>query len=155
MEKEFKDVSSDVRLSIDKDGHWFHNEQEITHPGVIRAFQRALKCDSGGRHAIIIEGEICMVDVSDAPLVASTLRDADDKFLLVLYGGDTCELEASSLRIGPDNALYANGPNGLVIKLSRAAHNLLAQFIEEDDQGFLLRTMARAYRIASNGLDQG
>lgn len=147
MESKTRDINSDVRLKIDKDGRWYYGEQEITHPGVLKAFQSALSCDEHGIHTVTIDNEICTVEVCDAPLIALTLREDSQGFLLILAAGEIHRLNPLSLKIGLSGAFYADGPRGLEIKFSRAAHNLLALSIEDDGSNYLLKIATQTYRL--------
>ena len=149
MESKTRDVSSDVRLKIDKDGRWYYGEQEITHPGVLKAFQSALSCDEHENHTVAIDNEVCTVEVCDAPLIAVSLRgDSHNGFLLLLNSGETVDLNPRNLAIGPNGVLYTRTEMNILIKFGRQTQAQLAPDIFERGDSFALKSAGQTYIIS-------
>ncbi|OPZ59611.1 MAG: hypothetical protein BWY87_00918 [Deltaproteobacteria bacterium ADurb.Bin510] len=150
MKNDVIDVSASVSLSIDREGRWYYDGQEIIHPRVLETFRQGLRCDSDGRHFIEIGGEICSVAVADAPFVVTTLRgDCQQGLRLVLNSGETVRLDPSRLRLGAGGAFYTEIRDGLQARFTRAAHALLAQEVFELEDGYALEIEGRIYRLAA------
>lgn len=136
-EKEsMRDVTPWCRISIDREGRWFYDGQEIVNPGVLQAFHQALERCGDGRYRIVLNQEICYVEVEDTPFVVLSVRgDKTQGFTLILNSGHVHALDPATLCIGKDNIMYARLANGMPVRLSRPAYYILATAMEEDPDG--------------------
>jgi uncharacterized protein len=133
-----RDVSANTRIRIDKDGRWFYEENEIIHPTILKLFCDSLETDGYGRYRIIVENELCYIDVEDAPFIVRTIRgDSECGLELLLNNQRTEPLDPETLFIGCDNIMYARLANGIPVKFSRAAYYHLALMMEENETGFI------------------
>ena len=148
-ERQLRDVSSSTRICIDKDGRWFYEGSEIIHPTILKIFCDSLEMDGNGRYRIIVENELCYIEVEDAPFIVRTLRgDCDCGITLVLNSLASEELDPESLFFGRDNILYARLRSGIPVKFSRAAYYQLAMMLEESDNGdFILKVKGKEYIV--------
>lgn len=148
-EEVLRDVTAWCRIRIDREGTWFYEGQPIINPGVLQAFHQALQLCDDGRYRIVLDRELCYVEVEDTPFVAISLRgDNAAGFTLVLNSGAICALAPETLRIGADNVMYAQLSNGMPIRLSRAVYHALGMTMEEGpDGGFTLAVGDQIYLI--------
>lgn len=118
-----RDVTDSCRIRIDKEGKWFYEDREIVNPVVLLAFCNALEKDDQGRYRIILQSEICYVEVEDTPFVVASIRgDQDTELLTLLNTGDIHKLDPNTLSIGKDNVMYCLLPDGMKVRFTRAAY---------------------------------
>ncbi|HEY9162590.1 MAG TPA: DUF1285 domain-containing protein [Desulfomonilia bacterium] len=142
-----RDVSATTRIRIDREGRWFYEDSEIIHPMVLKVFCDALEIDDQGRYRIIVENELCHIDVEDAPFIVRTIRgDCEHGLELLLNNHRTAPLDPGTLFFGRDNILYARLADGIVVKFSRAAYYQLALMMEENENGGIcLKVKEKSY----------
>jgi hypothetical protein len=152
-----RDVTESCKISIDKDGKWFYHGQEIVNPLVLEYFCNALEKDEQGRYRIVLEQEMCYLEVEDTPFVVATLRGEPETGLSVLLNtGLLYELNPETICIGDNNVMYCTLPHGMKVRFSRAAYYILALMMEEDDQGdIILKMEDKIYRISQSGSGEG
>jgi hypothetical protein len=145
--RNLRDVSANTKIRIDKDGRWFYEESEIIHPTILKLFCDSLEIDEQGRYRIIVENELCYIDVEDAPFIVRIIRgDCECGFELFLNNLHTEPLDPETLFFGCDNIMYARLANGIVVKFSRAAYYQLALMMEENEAGGIcLRVKGKSY----------
>jgi uncharacterized protein len=148
-----RDVTESCRISINKEGKWFYQGREIVNPMVLEYFCNALEKDEQGRYRIVLEQEMCYLEVEDTPFVVASMRGEPETGLSVLLNtGSLYDLDPDTLCIGDDNVMYCTVPHGIKVRFSRAAYYLLALMMEEDDQGDIILKMGnRIYRMAHAG----
>ena len=71
------------RLRIDRDGLWYHEDQEVTHEGILATLRDGLLRDAEG-HYLQIGSVRVPVEVDDAPLVVIRAED-DAELRLALH----------------------------------------------------------------------
>ena len=149
---DMKDVTEACKIRIDKEGKWYYYGSEIVNPLVLGYFCNALEKDEDGRYRIILEQEMCYLDVEDTPFVVAALRGEPETGLsLLLNTGDLYQLDPETLCIGEANVMYCILPNGMRVRFSRAAYYLLALIMEEDEEGnIVLKVGGRAYIISNS-----
>lgn len=145
--KKLRDVSAGTRIRIDSEGRWYYEDSEIIHPTVLKVFCDALEIDEQGRYRIIVENELCYIDVEDAPFIVRTIRgDCDCGLELLLNNHRTAPLDPGTLYFGCDNVLYARLEGGITVKFSRAAYYQLALMMEENESGDIcLKVKEKSY----------
>lgn len=145
-----RDVTDSCRIRIDKEGTWFYEDREIVNPVVLLAFCNALEKDDQGRYRIVLQSEICYVDVEDTPFVVASIRGEQDTELLTLLNtGDIHKLDPHTLSVGEGNVMYCLLPDGMKVRFTRAAYYQLAMMMEEDGAGgIVLKMGGKVYRIS-------
>ena len=137
-------------ISIDREGEWFHENRPIIHRDILQLFFEHLHRDHWGRYLITWKGQVCEVDVEDAPLVVkrTELRTADNgrqEVAITLSDRRTETLDLSSLRTGENHVLYCSVRQGtLDARFSRPAYYQFAELLEWDEG-------AGIFRIRLNG----
>src|SRR3990170_3132320 len=136
------------RLRVDRDGDWFDDGVEVTHPGVLASLRRGLRRDARG---YFIQTRVRIpVEVEDAPFVATRLERRGAALHVILNDGSEEDVDAATLRIGTGDVPYCAVKGGAFeARLSRAAaHQLLAlaEWDEATGQG-TLRLDGSAYAL--------
>lgn len=146
------DVTESCKIRIDKEGKWYYHGSEIVNPLVLEYFCKALEKDDGGRYRIILEQEMCYLDIEDTPFVVASLRGEPETGLSILLNtGVLHDLDPETLCIGEANVMYCTLANGMRIRFSRAAYYILALMMEEDEQGdIVLKIGSTAYTISNS-----
>lgn len=154
---ELRDVTDTCRLRIDKEGKWYYKGSEIVNPLIFELFCEALEMDEEGRYRIVLEHEMCYVEVEDTPFVVVSLRgELDTGLSLLLNTKKLCRFDPGALCFGDGNVMYCTLPDGMKVRFSRAAYYMLAHMMEEDGEGnIVLKLKDRVYRIAPAGPEEG
>jgi hypothetical protein len=64
----------DSHMRIARDGTWFHEDEPIRRPAMVRLFASLLRCEPDGQHVLVTPAEKLDIAVEDAPFVAVELR---------------------------------------------------------------------------------
>lgn len=139
-----------VGIRLDREGRFWHEGAEITHPGLRRALLRWIDVrPEDGRHILRLdETRYAYVDVDDAPLLVVSVRWSDGRAMIALNDETEEELDYASLRVGDDDAMYCTARGGtLEARLTTPAYYALSENIEESDGGFALRAGERVFAI--------
>ena len=121
------------RLRIDREGDWRHEDEAVTHEGILANLRGNLRVDAEG-HYLQIGPVRVAVDVEDAPFVI--LRVERDGECLVLTVNDLSRepLAPGTLRFGAGGIPYCRVKDGrFEARLSRAATYQLLQHVEYDE----------------------
>ena len=147
-----KDVTEACKIRIDKEGKWYYHGSEIVNPLVLGYFCNALEKDDEGRYRIILEQEMCYLDVEDTPFVVASIKGNPETGLsLLLNTGDLHDLDPETLCVGDANVMYCTLPDGMSVRFSRAAYYILALMMEEDEEdNIVLKVGGRAYIISNS-----
>jgi hypothetical protein len=136
------DASPSLKLVIDKEGRWFQNGAEITHPEIYRFFNQLLEKSPDGGYLVRMGREICRVEVEDAPFVVKRLIENNQAQLLLELNDDTQEpFDPKAFWIGEHNIPYCRVKNGTFhARFSRPAYYQLARYIitDENEKEFFL-----------------
>jgi hypothetical protein len=139
MSQELRDVTDSCRIRIDKEGRWYYEGNEIINPMVLRAFCQALQKDEHGRYRIVMEPEVCYVEVEDTPFVVSGIRgDQQVGLYLRLNTLETFPLDPTRISIGENNVMYVTLPDGTKVRFTRPAYYSLALMMEEDENDMIV-----------------
>jgi hypothetical protein len=141
-------------IRLDREGRFWHEGAEITHPGLRRAFLRWLDRLEDGRPILRLdEHRYAYVDVEDAHLLVVSARWQGDRALVILNDGSEEELDYDSVRISPDHALYCAVRRGaLEARVTTPAYYVLAERIvpdAADERAFVLCAGGRRFAIGA------
>ena len=139
------------RLRIDRDGGWFHEDEEVTHEGILASLQAALEVDATG-HFIQIGPVRVPVEVADAPFSVVRLEPEGDGFTLTLNDLTREPLDPGSLRLEAGEVPYCRVKGGRFdARFSRAAAWQLLQHVEAGAAGApaTIQVGGRAYALGS------
>jgi uncharacterized protein len=140
-----------AKLSFRSDGHWYADDEPVTHERLARLFSRYVRRKPSGSCEIWIDERYhADVEVEDTLYVVSALEtDAHGTFRVELNDGTTEPLDPTSLVVGRNNVLYCGVKNGAErARFLRSAYYQLANFVEEVSPGrFALRCGATSHSI--------
>ncbi len=130
-------VKSGIRL--DRDGAFWHDDERITHPAIVRAFRDGLERAPDGRYLVRFGFDWAYITVEDAPyVVARVLGAPGGKLLARLEGGAEEPLDVTTLARGPEGVLYARVKGDHRARFSRQAQADLAPWLVEEGDRYLL-----------------
>jgi hypothetical protein len=138
---EHKPYLEKCMIFIDKEGNWFYQGNPIIHPSILSFFYENLRRDQWGRYVIQWRGQVCEVDVEDAPFVVQRVEVRQDganqeQFIAVtLNDGSVERLNLDTLRVGESSVPYCAVKGGqFEARFLRQSYYQLTQLIEFDDQ---------------------
>jgi hypothetical protein len=109
------------RLRIDREGEWFHEDEEVTHEGILASLRQGLQVDPAG-HFLQIGPVRVPVQVEDAPFSVVRFEVDGDGFALVLNDGNREALDPATLRLRAGDVPYCRVKGGrFEARFSRAA----------------------------------
>ncbi len=122
------------RLHIDREGGWFAEEGEITHPGILDNLRQNLCVDQDG-HFLQAGPVRVPVDVEDTPFVVVRVEREDPGLILTLNDLTREALHPETLGMGEGQVPRCRVKNGRFdARFSRAATYQLLQLVEYDEQ---------------------
>ena len=121
------------RLRIDRDGVWFHDEVEVTHPGIIANLRDNLRVDEGG-HFLQIGPARVPVEVADTPFVVERVEALGDGLTATLNDLTREPVALDTLRVDERAIPRCRVKEGRFdARLSRAATYQLLQHVQPDE----------------------
>jgi hypothetical protein len=122
------------RLRIDRDGTWFAEDGEVTHPGLLANLRGNLRVDQAGHYLQVGPARV-PVEVEDAPLVVVRVELGEDGATVALSDETREALALDTLRLGPGEIPYCRVKEGrFEARFSRAATWELLQRMEHDER---------------------
>ena len=141
------------KISFRRDGNLYTDEERIDNPRIALLFSKSIQQNPDGSYFLKVGDERAAISVEDTPYVVRTLED-DGKggFTMLLNDDEREPLDASTLQVGGDNALYARVKDGRFrARFLRNAYYHLADRLESDDAGrFFLNLSGVRHPIAPN-----
>jgi len=137
------------RLSINREGEWLHEGEEITHPGILANLRSNLRHDEAGYFIQTGPARI-PVEVADTPYVVTRVEARGHALQLTLNDGTQEPLDPTTLRFAPGEIPYCRVKDGRwEARLSRAAAWELGQLVEYDETTgeTILRLGGAAHRL--------
>ena len=117
-------------------------ESEIIHPEIYRLFTGMLEKTADGAYRVRFGGEVCRVEVEDAPFVVKFVdEEAEGRIVIQLNDGSREPLDPESFWIGGANVPYCKVKGGeFHARFSRPAYYQVARYIisGEDENAFFL-----------------
>ena len=134
------------KLRVDRNGDWFDDDVQVTHPGILDNLRGNLRRDDDG---YFIQTRVRIpVTVEDVPWVVTRLERRGETLHGVLNDGTTETIDAATMRIGAEDVPYCAVKGGqFEARLSRAATFQLWALAEADSGGDVLRLGARTYPL--------
>ena len=98
------------RLRITSDGEWIHDDEEVTHPGILANLRGNLRRDAQG---YFIQTRVRIpVEVEDVPWVVTLVERRGDGLHAVLNDGSREDVDPGSLRMSADGVPYCAVKSG-------------------------------------------
>lgn len=121
------------RLRIDREGAWFAEDGEVTHPGILANLRQNLRVDQDG-HFLQIGPLRVPVEVEDAPFVVVRVEREEPELVLTLNDLTREALRPETLGMGPAQVPYCRVKDGRFgARFSRPATYQLLQLVEYDE----------------------
>jgi uncharacterized protein len=109
------------RLRIDRDGVWYHEDEEVTHTGILGNLASALDVEDG-RHFLQLGPVRIPVEVADTPFVVIRVERAPGGLRATLSDLSQEPLDPTTLRLAAGDVPYCRVKGGrFEARLSRAA----------------------------------
>ena len=122
------------RLRIGRDGEWFHDDEEVTHPGILENLRSALAADDTG-HYVSVGPVRVPVEVEDTPFVVLRVEAEGEQLVLTLNDLSREPLAIDTLSFDAQGVPRCRVKAGRFgARLSRAATHQLLEHVEHDDQ---------------------
>jgi len=123
------------RLRIDRDGGWFHDDDEVLHEGILESLRQGLEVDAAG-HFLQIGPVRVPVEVEDAPFSVVRLEADGEGFVLTLNDMSREPLDPATLRLGVLDAPYCRVKGSrFEARFTRAAAWQLLQHVVPGEAG--------------------
>lgn len=118
------------RLRIDRDGAWFHEDEEVTHEGILANLRENLQIDEQGHHLRI--GPVRVpVEVEDTPFVIVRVEREGDALFVIRNDLGREPLAVDTLTIDARGVPRCRVQDGrFTARLDRAATYQLLQHVE-------------------------
>ena len=138
------------RLTVNRDGEWFHEGEEITHPGILANLRGNLRRDEAGY--FVQAGPVRIpVEVADTPFVVIRVEADSPALRLTLNDGTQELLDPATLRLAVGEVPYCRVKDGqFEARLSRAAAYQLGRLVEYDERTgqAVLHLGGKAHRLS-------
>ena len=136
-------------LRIDRDGDWYDEGIQVTHPGILANLRSTLKKDPEG---FFIQTRVRIpVRVDDAPWVVTRFERRGETLHALLNDGSDERVDPATVRLGPGEVPYCTVKSGAFeARFSRAATFqllALADYDEASGRG-ALKLAGREYPLA-------
>jgi hypothetical protein len=119
-------------LRVDRDGDWYDEGVQITHPGILANLRGNIRRDAAG---YFIQTRVRIpVNVDDVPFVVIRVEPRGDELHAWLNDGSDERLDPARIRLGADEVPYATVKGGAFdARFSRAAAWQLLQLADYDE----------------------
>ena len=119
-------------LRIDRDGDWYDEGVQVTHPGILANLRSNLKKDGGG---FFIQTRVRIpVRVDDAPWVVTRIERRGETLHAMLNDGSDERVDPATVRLGTGEIPYCTVKGGAFeARFSRAATFQLLALAEYDE----------------------
>jgi len=119
-------------LRIDRDGDWYDEGVQVTHPGILANLRSNLKKDVNG---YFIQTRVRIpVKVDDAPWVVTRIERRGDTLHAILNDGAEEGVDPGTVRLGRGDVPYCTVKGGVFdARFSRAATFQLLALAEYDE----------------------
>jgi len=136
-------------LRLDKEGRFWHRGGLVEHARTVAVLHQGIHRAADGRWATRIGKDWAYLEVEDAALWVRRIEPKGMALRGQLASGDWADVDPTTLAAGVDDALYLR-IGGERARLTRDAQLSLSDHLREDEDGFLLRLGARAFRIGKD-----
>lgn len=102
----------ETKIRRDAQGRWWNGDERVDHPGVARSFDGWIERAEDGRLCLANDINWAYVEIEGPPYFVRSVRFDGDEAWLTLSGDREERLDPSTLRVGPDSALYCDVRGG-------------------------------------------
>jgi hypothetical protein len=120
------------KLRVSRDGAWFDDDVEVTHPGILANLRGNLRRDAQG---YFIQTRVRIpVEVEDVPWVVTRVEQSGERLSIVLNDGSREDVDVATLRLGAAEVPYCAVKGGAFeARFSRAAAFQLLALADYDE----------------------
>ena len=137
------------QIQVNSEGELHHFGAPIIHPGV-REIIFASVIMEGSLYLLRKDGKTCQLEVEDTFFVVRAVDFHDSGATVTLNDGNSEPLDPATLYIGQGEVLYCRVRAGAFpARFLRQAYYQLAQRVEEEDGGFVLKLAGQTYALKS------
>lgn len=143
-------TSRESTIRLDAEGRFFHDGERVDHPALEHALNSWIARHPDDGRFILTNGyDWTYFQVDDAPFVVRSLRLSKDRVEVVLSDESVEALDAETLRVGAEDALYVKVKRrDFEAKFSRHAQAQLAPvLVDLEGGGIGVRVGDAEYRI--------
>ena len=132
--------SRETKIRRDARGRWWNDQDPITHQNLAAAFDAWIERAEDGRYCLKNDINWAYVTIEGAPIDVRSVRVDPAGATLTLSDGRIEPLDLSSLREGPDGALYCTVRGGTMpARFDSHAAMQLGEHAEQSDLGITIR----------------
>lgn len=140
----------ETAIRRDAQGRWWNGAEPIDHPKVARSFDAWVERSEDGRLCLVNDVNWAYVEIEGAPYFVRSVAWEGDHAVLTLSGDRVEQLDASTLRVGPEGVLHCDVRDGsLAAQFDNHAAMQLGTRIVSDDEGEVLLLGAERHRIVA------
>jgi hypothetical protein len=126
----------ETNIRRDARGRWFNGEDRIAHPNLVRSFDSWIDRADDGRFCLSNSINWAYVDIEGPAYFVKDVELSDAGVELRLSGDASEPLDPSSLRQGPDGALWCTVRDGRCpARFDNHAVSKMSDWISEDEDG--------------------
>ena len=149
------ELSGDIEIRIDREGHWLHEEVEITRQSVVNLFASILRREEDGEYYLVTPGEKWRIQVDLLPLMVTDIewerKDSAEPLLrATLNTGKTLVVNAEHaiyLEERMDDIAALHLPHGLAALFSRAAWYRLVAMSRQGEEGACVTSAGETFQL--------
>lgn len=136
------------QIRMDSDGQLWGEGRPMIHKGIIELIYESVHFDDGV-YFLELDGKRCQLEVDDTFYVVTGVGQGEAGLTVVLNDGSTEALDPASLWVGAGDVMYCQVKGGsLPARFKRQAYYQLAEWIQEDGDGFALVVDGQRYELA-------
>lgn len=129
------------KIYLDRNGNWFHNNEEFVHQGMIKAFYENIISDERDSYSVRIGSSEVPIEVEELVLwvTDAEINEKSSEISLSLTNGEDVRLDNSSSLYIKNDELYLHLQDGRKAKFFRKSYNILTRYLEENKGQFFIR----------------
>jgi uncharacterized protein len=139
-------LSRETTILRTADGKWFQDGEAIDNVKLARAFDRWIELADDGRYCLKNDINWAYFTLEGAPFFVRSAEVQGESAELLLSNDKHVTLELSSLREGPDGALYCDAYPGMPARFDSHAAVQLGALLDEDAEGPFFKQAGKRVR---------
>lgn len=141
-------VASGIRL--DAMGRFWHDDELVKHPAIVRAWHHGLERSPDGRYLIRFGNDWAYVLVEDAPYVVQRVLALETGLVVLLSDDGREPLDPTTLARSTEQVLYCRVKGDHRARLSRQAQVDLMPFLQKEQDRFYVAFGDRRWAIGDD-----